>query len=328
MDKDQKLSDDQLANSSDRRTFIKTAGAAALGAAAALSPVMSGTASASKSEGQDSSAKPLSGRTMLITGAARGIGKATAIELAKQGANIALLDIADPSAFPQITHYKMSDKTSFEKTYQEVAAICEEHGTKALKIIADVRDAKQMDSAVKKTVKELGMLDGVVANAGIAAFTPHDEDNSALHKDIFAVNVDGVYNTVNASQKALMKSKFRGRIVMLSSIAGRKGIANISSYAASKWAVTGLMKSLAEELGPKNIAVNCVAPTGVRTPMTVNLLRNGDEDPFNTMHPLPVGLIEPEDVAQSIAFLISDAARNISGTTLDVNAGISASITG
>lgn len=302
----------------NRRKFIKTAGIATLGAAAAVSPAATLSAKIKGDNKEENSQDLLKGRTVLITGAARGIGKATAKKLAHMGANIALVDIANANPYPNFIYYNMSDAKLLEQTHQEIDAICKTHNAKAIKLVADVRNIGQMKEAVAIVIKAFGSLDGVVANAGIFGITPHDLSTAALHKDIFDVNVDGVLNTVLASQDALKKSKYRGRIVILSSIAGRRGIKDISSYTASKWAVTGMMKSFADELGPHNITVNCVAPTGVRTTMTA-----GMEERFKNMHPLPVGLIEPEDVAGSIFFLLSDHAKTITGSTIDVNAGLS-----
>lgn len=317
--------DDSNPTNESRRSFIK--GASILGAGAALSTAGAITALASDQETQ-STIKQLKGRTALITGAARGIGLATAILLAKEGANIAILDICNPNAFPEIKSYELASAADMQNALREIS----QTGTKVQSFVADVRDQNAVSKAIQEINTSLGALDIVVANAGIA-FSGSLEDHSlTLMNDILSVNVIGVANTIRCAIPSLKKSKFKGRIVALTSISGRMGTTDLSIYSASKWAVIGLIKSLSLELGPEQITVNAVAPTAVNTLMFQGKLGAQNYDLLNEMvkqyHALPVGILEPEEIAKAILFLVSDAAVNISGITLDVNAGWSGKLTG
>lgn len=314
------------ANDQSKRDFIKKAGSLALGAAAlGTTPVLAAVTNIPTKH------RPLAGQTALITGAARGIGAAIALKLAEQGANIALLDIANPNALQDTISYKLASQDDLNKTTEKITAT----GAKSLPIIADVRDRAAMKKAVAQTVSTFGNLDIIVANAAIAPKTAlfEHEDQSVL-KALMDVNVGGVANTAHASIPALKTAKNGGRFIAISSVSGRQGMSHIATYAASKWAVIGLIKSLSLELGPHNITANCIAPTGVKTTM---LLGAYDEKSWSASatdlmarehHSLPIGLLEPEDIANAAAFLASNDAAHISGITLDVNAGWSGKLTG
>lgn len=313
------------AEDNSKRDFLKKAGNIALGAAAV-------TVAPSVLHASDkTSEKPLKGQTALITGAARGIGAAIARKLADLGANITLVDIANPDALAGTITYKLASQTDLNKTTESVLA----RGVQALPIVADVRSRTAMKNAVEQTIKTFGNLDIVIANAAIAGGgTTLDAENEAVLKDIMDVNVCGVANIAVASTPYLKQSKQGGRLIAISSISGRQGVSHIASYCASKWAVIGLIKSLSLELGSSNIRVNAIAPSGVKTTM---LLGNYSENSWtgNAMdatlrqhHSLPVGLLDPEDIADAAAFLASDQAKHITGITLDVNAGLSGKITG
>ncbi len=313
------------ADDNSKRDFLKKAGSVALGTAAIVaSPAIANASGTTKQ-------KPLAGQTALITGAARGIGAAIAVKLAQQGANIALIDIANPDALYKTITYTLASKDDLNKTAEEIIS----KGAKALPIIADVRNRNEMNKAVAKTVETFGGLDIVIANAAIAAGGKSlESEPEHVIKDIMDVNVSGVANIAAASAKHLKKSKQGGRLIAISSVSGRQGVGHIASYCASKWAVIGLMKSLSLELGPDNIRVNCIAPTGVKTTMLLGNYTEGDwgsgamDTAIRSYHSLPVGLLEPEDIANAAAFLASDEAKHISGITLDVNAGLSGKITG
>lgn len=313
------------ADDKSKRDFLKKASGVALSAAALAASPSIATASPNQKT------KPLSGQTALITGAARGIGAAIALKLAEQGANIVLVDIADPEALKATISYKLASQDDLNASTLAV----KNTGATALPIIADVRRRKEMKNAVKQTIEKFGTLDIVVANAAIAGGgTSLDKESEKTLKDILDINVAGVANIAAASADALRQSKKGGRLIAISSISGRQGVSHIASYCASKWAVIGLMKSLSLELGPHNIRVNTIAPTGVKTTM---LLGNYQENSWSSSaidnaikqhHSLPVGLLEPKDIADAAAFLASDEAKHISGITLDVNAGLSGKITG
>ncbi len=320
-----------------RRDFIKKAGmVAASGVALTSLATSAGVSLASpldKNANLPPEDKPLKGRTALISGAARGIGLAMAVRLAQDGANIAMLDIASPYALSDIISYPLSSKQDLEQAVNLV----KQQGVKAIPLIADVRDRAQMLSATNRAAQILGGIDIVIANAGISNGTGFENESDKIFKGIMDVNVAGVANTIHPAVPYLEKSKFGGKVIAISSVAGRRGVSQLASYSASKWAVIGLVKSLALDLGDKNITVNAIAPTAVKTVMwhgekssdAMKNLSNAAMELFvKSYHSLPTGSIHPEEIANAAAFLVSDNARYISGTTLDVNAGWSGQMTG
>ncbi|MGN7438624.1 MAG: SDR family NAD(P)-dependent oxidoreductase [Alcanivorax sp.] len=330
------MSDDNDQNDASRRDFIKKAGmVAASGVAMATVPgVAHATANqAEKSIVANMKTKPLNGRSVLITGAARGIGLAMALKMAEDGANIALLDIAAPNAMQGIVNYALSSKEDLDMAVSLVKA----KGVKAVPLIADVRSRSQMNDAVKQAVKALGRLDIVVANAGISNGDGFEKETDRIFQEIMNVNVTGVANTAHAAIPYLKQNKKGGRIIAISSVAGRRGVSQLTSYSASKWAVIGLVKSLALDLGEHNITVNAIAPTAVQTVMwrgadngeMINKIKNSAMDMLvRNYHALPTGSIHPDEIANAAAFLASDNAKYVSGITLDVNAGWSGQMTG
>jgi NAD(P)-dependent dehydrogenase (short-subunit alcohol dehydrogenase family) len=288
--------------------------AAAMGLAA-------GAGEAAAQSRQASSDRPLAGRAALVTGAARGIGRATALALARQGADVALLDIARPDAIPQ-AGYRLASAEDLAEAVRQVAAT----GARALPLAADIRDRAATEAAAGRAAAEFGGLDILVANAGI------NVDRGALARidgeawqALLDVNLTGTWHTVRAALPGL-RQRGGGRIVITTSIQARRGVDNSGAYAATKWGLTGMMKSLALELGPENITVNAVAPTAVDTVM-VHRGRPLQEpaDPREAGkqrgHVLPRGILQPEEIAQAIAYLCGPAAGAVSGVTIDVNAG-------
>ncbi|MCB4821015.1 SDR family oxidoreductase [Roseicella aerolata] len=269
---------------------------------------------------------PLAGRAALVTGAARGIGRATAILLAQQGADIALLDIARPEAIPQ-TGYRLASAEDLAEAARLVAA----NGVRALPLAADLRDRAATEAAIGRAVGELGGLDILVANAGInvsrGAVTAVDAE---AWQALLDVNLTGTWHSVRAALPGLRR-RGGGRIVLVTSIQARRGAENSGAYAATKWGLTGLMKSLAHELGPEGITVNAVAPTTVSTVMVHGgRPREEPADPREAGkrlgYLLPRPMLQPEEIAQAIAYLCGPGAGAVSGVTLDVNAGQSASL--
>jgi SDR family mycofactocin-dependent oxidoreductase len=266
----------------------------------------------------------LDGQVALVTGAGRGIGRACAVALARAGAHVVALDIArsiEGHPIPLATHGDLA----------ETARAVEATGKRCLTVQADTRDLSQLQEAVKRTLQELGRLDILVANAGINAPTKLTEANETAWRNVVDVNVHG---TVNAMMAVLphMTGRQQGRIIAISSTFGRQGNAGNANYVASKWAIIGLVKAAAIEVGPANITVNAVAPTGVRTglggPRTEEQRAQADKFFQESYHYLPVGSLEPEDIAGAVVFLTSPQARYITGTTLDVAAGANARYTG
>lgn len=275
---------------------------------------------------QSTSGKPLAGKVALVTGAARGIGRAIAVELAREGADVAILDIATPRGVQGVNDYPLASREDLDETERRVRA----EGVRALPIVADVRDLERMTGAARRIGAELGGLDIVCANAGVNRATDNLEvwDQNTL-EPIMAVNVGGVANTVKAALP-VMTQRPGGRVIITSSIAGRRGSSGLS-YSASKWAVTGLMKSLAQELGKQGITVNAVAPSGTDTDMFFRGFTgtgSREEVAARTLRDSPlagVGVLEPKDIADAVVFLAGPRGGRISGATIDVNAGRSAS---
>ena len=311
-----------------RREIIKgtvmTATGMVLGGVAAAKSTSAGQPVAQDTS-NNSESKPLSDRVAMITGAARGIGLATAIELARQGANIVLLDIADPQGVENISGYRLANSDELNKAVELVEA----EGVTAIPIVADVRDRDRLTEAANTTIKRLGKIDILVANAGIAIWSPFDKMQPEQWQNVIDVNLTGVANSMWAVIPQMQKQQ-SGKIITLTSIGGRMGVPGVANYASTKWAVIGLTKTVALELGKDNITVNAVAPTAVNTPLYrsegqynstgMNSFAEQDEAMLG-FHTLPVSAVEPEDIANAIAFLASDKARYVSGMVLDVAAG-------
>ncbi|MDC0745715.1 3-oxoacyl-[acyl-carrier-protein] reductase [Polyangium mundeleinium] len=243
----------------------------------------------------------LSGKVALVTGASRGIGRATAEALAAQGA------------------YVVVNYVRGEEEARRVVQAIEERGGKAEALGFDVADMQATDEAIAALAKRLGRLDILVANAGIAV------DNLVLRVKeeeidrVFAVNVKGAIGCARAVIKPMMRAR-TGRIVFLSSIVGEMGNAGQAVYAASKAALLGLSKTLAREYASRSITVNVVAPGFIDTDMTSSL---GAEVKEGMLKAIPLGRTgKPEEVAAAVAFLCSDAASYITGETIRVNGGM------
>ena len=309
-----------------RREIIKgtamTATGMVLGGMAAAKSTSAGQPIAQTSNNES---KPLSDRVAVITGAARGIGRATAIELARQGADIVLIDIADPQGVENISGYRLANNDELNKAVELVEA----EGVRAIPIVADVRDRDRLTEAANTTIERLGKIDILVANAGIAIWSPFDKMQPEQWQNVIDVNLTGVANSMWAVIPQMQKQQ-SGKIITLTSIGGRMGVPGVANYASTKWAVIGLTKTVALELGKDNITVNAVAPTAVNTPLYrsegqynstgMNSFAEQDEAMLG-FHALPVPAVEPEDIANAIAFLASDKARYVSGMVLDVAAG-------
>ncbi|MCW2526289.1 MAG: family mycofactocin-dependent oxidoreductase [Pseudonocardiales bacterium] len=272
----------------------------------------------------------LQGKVAFITGAARGQGRSHAVRLAQEGADIIAIDINEtiPSIAP---FYPGATDADLAETVRQVEAL--DRRIVATKV--DVRDFDAICAAVNAGVATLGRLDIVSANAGIFRNSEKlHEVSSEGFDDIMDVNIKGVWQTCKAVIPYLIEQGQGGSIILTSSAAGLKGTQNIGAYVASKHAVLGLMRSLANELGQYSIRVNTVHPTGVNTAMIINestfrLFMPGVENPsieavakkFQQMHSLPVPWVEPVDVSNAVLFLASDEARYITGTELKVDAG-------
>ena len=264
----------------------------------------------------------LKGKVALITGAARGQGRAHAVRLASEGADIIGVDICAPIAS---VPYPLATADDLAATVKLV----EDTGARMVAKEADVRDRASLSEAVQAGVDELGRLDIVIANAGIAPMQSGDDG----WRDVIDVNLTGVYNTIKAAIPTLVKQGAGGSIVLISSAAGLAGVgspdAGSVGYAAAKHGVVGLMRVYANLLAKQNIRVNSIHPTGVETPMIDNDFTRGwlakmaaeSDSPGSMGNALPVEVLQPEDIANAVAWLVSDQARYITGVPLPVDAG-------
>jgi len=273
----------------------------------------------------------LAGRVALVTGAARGQGRSHAVRLAADGADVIAVDLC---ADLTTTAYPGATTEDLDETGRLVRAA----GTRVSTVVADVRDLEAMCAAVARGTAELGgRLDVVVANAGIAGGVPITEMTAATWQEMIDVDLTGVWATLRAAVPALLAGGRGGSIVVTSSAnGGLKAPPHLAHYAAAKHGLVGLVRSLANELGPAGIRVNSVHPTAVDTAMIHNdatyrlfrpdLAAPGRDDVvelFRSFHSLPVPWIDPVDVSEAVAFLASDAARYVTGVALPVDAGLS-----
>ena len=241
------------------------------------------------------------GKTAVVTGGSRGLGRAVCLELAKGGANVVLCYAGNEAAA------------------KETTAACEALGAKALAVQCNVAKADEVKALMDAAVKEFGRIDILVNNAGITRdgllMMMKEEDFDA----VIAANLKGTFLCMKAVSRIMMKQRY-GRIVNLSSVVGLRGNAGQVNYAASKAGVVGMTKSLAKELASRGVTVNAVAPGFIATDMTAAMTDAAKEA---TLASIPLQRLgAPEDVAHAVAFLASDEAAYITGQVLCVDGGM------
>ena len=269
----------------------------------------------------------LDGQVAFITGIGRGQGRSHAVSLAREGADVIGLDLCaklDSTAYAGTT----------EDDLRETFRLVEETGRSIVAEPGDVRDFAQVKAIFERGIEKFGHVDIVIPNAGICAGAKTWEISEDAWREMIDINLTGVWHTVKAAVPQMIEQKTGGSIVFIGSTEALKGAENISAYAASKHGVTGLMTSLARELGEHGISVNSVNPTCVDTDMINNPFvyglfrpdldqptREDVVDSFAGTHILPVPWIEPSDVSKAILYLTSEAGRYVTATTLVVDAG-------
>ncbi len=263
-------------------------------------------------------------KVAFVTGAARGLGRALCVRLAEDGIDIIGVDIGAQIAS---VDYAMPGSADLEET----AVLVRAAGAEMVAAAADVRVSAQLGAALDAGLAAFGRVDIVLANAGISPWTTPVDDPETVWQDVIDVNLTGAWNTVRVALPALLDGGRGGSIVFTSSTAGLRGLGGgtvaFNAYTASKHGIVGLMRTLARDLGRENVRVNSIHPGGIATPM----LDHDGVPAFMAEHPhfaeaskaaLQTGRLEPRDVANAVAWLVSDGARNVTGVTLPVDGGM------
>ena len=269
------------------------------------------------------------GRVALVTGAARGQGRAHAIALAAEGADIVVTDLcADIATVP----YPLGTQAELAET----VALVEATGRRCLAMTADVRDSDAMGLVVDAALDAFGTIDICVANAGVTGYGRFHELDDQTWNDMIDVDLTGTFKTIRAVVPTMLERRY-GRIIATSSMAGRMGNANLAHYVAAKWGVIGMVKSLAMEVANKGITVNAVAPAAVDTPMLHNEAmyrlfcpdmdgptREDVTPRYQAMNRLGVAWMDPSEVSRAVLFVAADAAGAMTGQVIEVSIGSSA----
>jgi SDR family mycofactocin-dependent oxidoreductase len=261
----------------------------------------------------------VAGKRVLITGAARGLGRSHALRLAEEGADLILLDLCRDIA---AIDYELASEDDLAETVDLVTR----HGGRCVSRIVDVRDEAAVRQAVEEGVDEIGGLDGAVANAGVLTVASWDKTTSEQWRTVVDVNLIGTWNTCAAAIPHLL-AQGGGSLVNISSAGALKGYPLQLPYTAAKQGVVGLTQGLANELAAQSIRVNSVHPTGVPTgmiPSALGDLLGGDRADLvpSFINAMPTPCIDPIDVSNAVLFLISDESRFVTGLQFKVDAGV------
>lgn len=272
----------------------------------------------------------LTNKVALISGVARGQGRSHAQRLAAEGVSIIGFDglcTYDTVPYPQATREDLD----------ETVRLVEQDGGKIYAGRADVRDRAEIERIIKEGTAQVGPVDIVVANAGIGINSrPFWEVSQQEWDDVIGVCLTGVWHTVSAAVPSMIEAGRGGSVIMTSSAAAIKAAPQLSPYIAAKTAVIGMMRSMANDLAPYRIRINCVAPTAVPTDFVLNdrlyqIFSPDSPEPnledakkvMRAMHPLNEPWIQPQDVSAAVAYLASDEARYVTGVVLPVDLGLS-----
>jgi NAD(P)-dependent dehydrogenase (short-subunit alcohol dehydrogenase family) len=316
-----------------RRVLVGTLAAVGAASIAGAAVAQQGADSAGPiASGRESQLKD---KVAVVTGAARGIGRAIAVEMAANGADIVAIDICGPVS--PASNAAPATQADLNETANQVRA----RGRRCTPVQADIRDIARLRQIADQAERDYGKIDIVVANAAIQRWKPLLEMEDADWRDVIDNNLNGAANTIRAFAPKMVSKRY-GRIIVLSSMQGKHGTKDASSYSASKWGILGLMKSAAMELGQYRITVNALIPGLVDTPLTRYPKRfseaigetrpNPPENPTPQEAwdvraptvPLKVGWLQPEDISPAAVFLASDAAAMVTGAEYEVTGGDSA----
>jgi (+)-trans-carveol dehydrogenase len=269
----------------------------------------------------------LDGKVAFITGAARSQGRSHAVRFAREGADIIAVDLCGP--VPSVPY-----PAATEEDLAETVQLVESYDRRIFSAVGDVRDHERLNEIVDQGVSELGVVDVVVANAGIAPLGGLLDVPQQDWQEVIDINLTGVFNTMRAGVRSMVERGTGGSVVLISSIMGLRSYSGMPHYVAAKHGVVGLMRSAASELGPHRIRVNSVHPGNVNTIMTVGdhlakFFRPDLEHPtvadavdaLAAMNVLPEPWVEPEDITEAVLWLASDASRFVTGITLPVDLG-------
>ena len=243
----------------------------------------------------------LKDKVAIVTGGTRGIGRAIALKLADHGANI-------------VINYRNSDKEA-----EELKSILEGKGVKVLTVKCDISNFEDSKNLMDKCKEVFGKIDILVNNAGITKDTLIMRMKEEDFDNVIDVNLKGTFNCAKHASAIMLKQRF-GKIINMTSVVGIAGNAGQVNYAASKAGVIGLTKSLSKELGSRGITVNAVAPGFINTDMTASLSEKVKEEASKNIPLKRLG--DPEDVANLVGFLASDAANYITGQVINVDGGM------
>ena len=269
------------------------------------------------------------GQVAVVTGAARGQGRAHSLRLAEAGADLVLLDAAHTI---ETVDYVMPTVGDLEAVAEEVRDL----GRRAVVVQADVRDSETVSTGIRDAAEELGRLDILVANAGVlGAAKPSWELSLEEWSTVVDINLTGVWTCIRAGLPPMMAAGNGGSVILVSSIAGLRGVPNVANYAAAKHGLVGLAGSVANEVAEHGIRVNTIHPTNVRTPMIDNptsakIFRPDLESPtlddgtevLQRINLLPTPWIDPEDVSAAVLWLASAESRYVTGAAIPVDAGM------
>ncbi|MEU1951883.1 mycofactocin-coupled SDR family oxidoreductase [Nocardia rhamnosiphila] len=273
----------------------------------------------------DAPSGDLGGRTAIVTGAARGQGRAIGRALARRGATVWLADLCAPgdtAPYPLAT----------EDDLTETARLIEADGGTCHTGLLDVRDSAAVTAFAGTVAARTGSIDILVTSAGIVGFAPVTELSDTMWADMLATNLTGTFHCLRAALPHMTTGW--GRIVAISSMSGRQGTPNLAHYSASKWGVIGLVKSVALEYAESGITANIVCPTNVDTPMLHNPAlyslfapdldnpsRHDVEERYARMSPMRIPWCPPEAVADAVGHLVGETGRYVTGTVIDVGLG-------